>query len=80
MLDAFDAVLRQLVEIKAPRALELRGYAVDSVRRRLAELRTCAVRAPQKTRYQPGRVTQVDWAEMPTRHTTNYEPRAFGNP
>jgi hypothetical protein len=32
MLDAFDAVLRQLVEIKAPRAMELRGYAGRSTR------------------------------------------------
>jgi transposase len=78
-LDPFEPVLRRLLEewpqIKAPRATELLreeyGYdgSVDLVKRRLRGLRPPAVRPAQRTGYQPGRVLQLDWAEMPTRPT-----------
>lgn len=76
MLDAFDGVLRGVLEewpqVHAPRATEIlreHGYAgsVDLVKRRLRELRPCEVRAAQRTGYRPGQVAQWDWAEMPTR-------------
>lgn len=78
-LDPFEPVLRRLLaewpQIKAPRATELLrdeyGYdgSVDLVKRRLRELRPSVVRPAQRTRYRPGQVLQLDWAEMPTRPT-----------
>jgi transposase len=77
MLDPLEPVLRRLLadwpDIRAPRVIEILredyGYAgsVDLVRRRLARLRPRPVRAAQRTGYRPGRVLQLDWAEMPTR-------------
>lgn len=61
-------------EIKAPRLAEILrddyGYAggVDLVRKRLAVLRPRQGERPaQKPGYRPGRVLQVDWAEMPVK-------------
>ena len=77
MLDPLEPVIRELMEdwpdIKAPRVAELLrddyGYAgsVDLVRKRMAAVRPRSDRPAQRTRYRPGQVMQIDWAEMPTR-------------
>jgi transposase len=77
MLDPLEPVIRRLLEewpqIKAPRVTEILrddygyGGSVDLVRKRMAGMRPPEVRAAQRTGYRPGRVMQVDWAEMPTR-------------
>ncbi|MEO8687233.1 MAG: hypothetical protein ABI611_03310 [Solirubrobacteraceae bacterium] len=77
MLDPLEPVLARLLaewpEIKAPRVTEILredyGYegSVDLVKKRLARMRPSTARPAQKTRYRPGQVMQLDWAEMPTR-------------
>lgn len=76
-LDPLEPVLRRLLsewpQIKAPRLTEILrddyGYtgSLRLVQERLRELRPRPTRAAQRTGYRPGRVLQLDWAELPTR-------------